>query len=193
MKNPLTKKFWIEKDPYFGLLLVAPILIWVLVTSMYPLIEAIILSVKNVGYAGTAGDFVGFKNYRTIIFQPAFLSSLWITLSWTILNVILQIGMGLIGAKILNQEFFGKQFVRNWIIIPWVMPSIVLATMGKWVLDPSLGIVNYLLKSLGLIHIPISFLSDVNLAFPWVVILNVWRWFPFFTVMLLAALQTVPD
>ncbi len=183
---------YLEKDPYFGLLLVAPILIWVMVTLIYPLIEAMALSFKNVGYAGTDGIFVGLKNYFNVMKQIVFLQSLWTTLVWTVLNVIFQIGIAILGAKILNQDFFGKNFIRNWIIVPWVLPSIVLATLGKWVLDPSLGIANYFLKSVGLIDTPISFLSDPNLALPWVIILNVWRWFPFFTVMLLAALQTVP-
>lgn len=182
----------LEKDPYFGLLLIAPILLWVMVTLLYPLIEAITLSVKNIDYAGTNGIFVGLKNYLNVMKQTVFIHSLWTTLVWTVLNVVFQIGIALLGAKILNQDFFGKNFIRNWVIVPWVLPSIVLATLGKWVLDPSLGLVNYFLRTIGLIDTPISFLSDINLALPWVIILNVWRWFPFFTVMFLAALQTVP-
>ncbi len=182
----------LEKDPYFGWILVAPILIWMMGTLLYPLFEAIILGFKNVGYAGTEGHWVGLKNYLALFSNDIFIKSLWITLIWTVANVVLQIGIALIGAKILNQDFFGKNFIRNWIIIPWVLPSIVLATLGKWILDPSLGIVNYILKSIGLIHAPISFLSDINTALPWVILLNVWRWFPFFLVMFLAALQTVP-
>ncbi len=182
----------LERDPWFGLMLVAPILIWIVASLLYPLLEAILLSLKNVGYAGTEGRFIGLRNYLNLLSQSSFYYSLWITLIWTVLNVVLQIGSALVGAKILNQDFFGKEFIRNWIIVPWVLPSIVLATLGKWVLDPSLGIVNYLLRHLGLIDAPLSFLSDVNLALPWVILLNVWRWFPFFVVMFLAALQTVP-
>ena len=180
------------KDPYFGFLLVIPILIWVLATLIYPLLEAVKLSLQNVGYIGTEGSFVGLKNYIRILREPDFLHALRVTIIWTVFNVILQLGLGLISAKILNQDFWGKKFIRNWIIIPWVLPSIVLATLGKWVLDPSLGLVNYLLRSIGLISEPIAFLSDVHHAMPWTIILNVWRWFPFFTVMFLAALQTIP-
>ncbi len=182
----------LEKDPWFGLILVVPLFVWVSGTLLYPLVEAAILSLKNVGYAGTAGEWVGFANYAKLGTSSVFRSSLWVTVVWTVLNVVLQLGLALLGAEILNQEFFGQKFIRNWIIIPWVLPSIVLATLGKWVLDPSLGVINYLLLHLGLVSHPISFLSVPALALPSVVVLNVWRWFPFFTVTFLAALQTVP-
>lgn len=180
------------RDPYFGLALVIPLFIWVLATLIYPLIEAVILSVKNVGYAGTSGNFVGLANYINLWKSETFLHSLWVSTIWTILNIVLQLGAALVGAVILNQDFFGKQFIRSWIIVPWVLPSIVLATLGKWVLDPSLGVINYLLRQFGLVSNPISFLSTPGLALPSVTILNVWRWFPFFTITFLAALQTIP-
>jgi len=182
----------LEKDPYFGLFLVLPLLLWVLATLLYPLGEALVLSFKNVGYVGTAGNFVGVKNYLKLFASTGFWATMWRTLVWTGLNVGLQIGLALLGAFILNQDFFGQRFVRNWIIIPWVLPSIVLATLGKWVLDPSLGVINYLLRSLGLIDKPISFLGNPSLALPAVTLLNVWRWSPFFLVTFLAALQTIP-
>jgi multiple sugar transport system permease protein len=180
------------KDPWFGLTLVLPLFAWVSATLLYPLAEAALLSLKNVGYAGTAGDWIGLANYLKVLKSPGFVQSLWVSVVWTALNVVLQLGTALVAAVILNQDFFGQRFIRNWIIIPWVLPSIVLATLGKWVLDPSLGVVNYVLQQLGLISGPISFLSIPALALPSVTLLNVWRWFPFFTVTFLAALQTVP-
>ena len=183
---------WLGRDPGFGLALVVPLFIWVASTLLYPLIEALILSFKNVGYAGTPGDYVGAANYLKLLGSEAFWRSTRLTVVWTVLNVVLQIVVALAGATILNQDFFGQRFVRNWIIIPWVLPSIVLATLGKWILDPSLGVVNYLLQQAGLIDQPISFLSNQSMALFAVTILNVWRWFPFFTVTFLAALQTIP-
>ena len=180
------------KDPYFGLILILPLFIWVVATLLYPLVATIELSLQNVGYAGTEGKFIGLKNYTTLLRDPEFRRAIWLTLEWTVWSVVLQIGLALGGAVILNQDFYGKEFVRTWIILPWVLPSIVLATLGKWILDPSLGVVNYLLTSFGIIDKAIPFLSTPKYAFWSVLLLNTWRWFPFFTVTLLAALQTIP-
>lgn len=180
------------KDPYFGLLLILPLFIWVVATLLYPLIATVELSLQNVGYAGTQGKFIGLRNYANLLRDPEFRRAIWLTLEWTVWGVVLQIGLALGGAVILNQDFYGKEFVRTWIILPWVLPSIVLATLGKWILDPSLGVVNYLLTSLGIIDKAIPFLSTPKYAFWSVMLLNTWRWFPFFAVTLLAALQTIP-
>ena len=183
---------WFGRDPGFGLILVVPLFLWVAATLLYPLIAAAVLSLKNVGYAGTTGNYVGLANYSRLLLSALFWRCVWLTVVWTALNVVLQLCLALAGAMILNQDFFGQRFVRNWIIVPWVLPSIVLATLGKWILDPSLGVVNYLLQQIGLIHSPISFLATPSLAMVTVTILNVWRWFPFFLVTFLAALQTIP-
>jgi multiple sugar transport system permease protein len=183
---------WFGKDPGFGLLLVVPLFVWVAATLLYPLIAAAVLSLKNVGYAGTVGSYVGLANYSRLLGSADFWHCVWLTVVWTGLNVGLQLGLALAGAIILNQDFFGQRFIRSWIIIPWVLPSIVLATLGKWILDPSLGVVNYLLRQGGLISTPISFPATPSYAMLTVTILNVWRWFPFFLITFLAALQTIP-
>ena len=155
------------------------------------MLEALRLSFQNVQYLGTAGKYVGLSNYRTILLSKDFQRSAGLTIWWTLLNTAGKILLALVCAFVLNQDYRGKTFVRNWIILPWVFPSIVLATMGKWLLDPTLGLINYILVSLGLIEKGISFLGNTTYALYVVTALNVWRWFPFFTVIFLAA-QTIP-
>ncbi len=182
----------LQRDPTFGYLLVLPLLTWGLLTLIYPLADAARLSLANVGYVGTAGRFVGLENYIRILASREFWRSAQVSVAWTALNVGLQLLLALISALVLNQEFKGREIVRNWIILPWLFPSIVLATMGKWVLDPTLGVVNYLLVKTGLLGAPVSFLGSTSMALYAVTAVNVWRWFPFFAVILLAALQTIP-
>ncbi len=182
----------LQRDPWFGYLLVLPMLAWVFLTLIYPLLDTVRLSLMNVGYVGTPGTFVGVDNYVRVLGSGEFWRSIRVSVLWTVLNVVLQFLLALTAALVLNQEFRGRQIVRNWIILPWLFPSIVLATMGKWVLDPTLGVVNYLLRATGLVRTPISFLGSPGLALYAVTAVNVWRWFPFFTVIILAALQTIP-
>lgn len=182
----------LQKDPYFGYLLVLPLVLWTVLTIVYPLLEALRLSLLNVGYVGAAGRFVGAANYVRILGSGEFWHTAGITVVWTALNTALQVAGGLIAALVLNQDFWGHEFARTWIILPWLMPSIVLATMAKWMLDPTLGVVNYLLLRAGVIHAPVSFLGTRALAFLSATIVNAWHWFPLFALMILAALQTIP-
>jgi len=182
----------IQKDPYFGYLLVLPLVVWTLLTVVYPLLDAMRLSLLNVGYVGAAGKFVGLANYAKILTSSTFWHTAELTVLWTVLNVALQVGGGLIAALVLNQDYWGKEFARTWIILPWLLPSIVLATMAKWMLDPTLGVVNYLLLRAGVLHAPVSFLGRPALAFVSASVVNAWHWFPLFALMILAALQTIP-
>ena len=169
-----------------------PLTIWVFATLIYPLAEAVRLSLLDVGYVGMPGSFVGLRNYMETMTDSEFIRSTRITLVWTVLNTVGIVVAGFVAALILNQDYRGKAFIRNWIILPWVFPSVVLATLGKWVLDPTLGLANYLLIQIGIIDRGISFLGSPIHAIYMTSALNVWRWFPFFTVIFLAALQTVP-
>ena len=180
------------RDPIYGILLVLPLTVWVFATLIYPLAEAIRLSLLDVGYVGMPGRFVGLRNYAGTLSDSEFIRSTRITLLWTVLNTVGIVIAGFIAALVLNQDYRGKVFIRNWIILPWVFPSVVLATLGKWVLDPTLGLANYLLIQVGIIDRGISFLGSPTQAIYMTAALNVWRWFPFFTVIFLAALQTVP-
>ncbi|HXX39132.1 MAG TPA: sugar ABC transporter permease [bacterium] len=182
----------LQKDPYFGYLLVLPLVVWTLLTIVYPFLDALRLSVFNVGYVGTAGRFVGLANYSKVLTSWEFWHTTEVTVWWTVLNVGLQVVGGLVAALVLNQEFWGHEFARTWIILPWLFPSIVLATIAKWMLDPTLGVVNYLLLHAGVVKAPISFLGTPGWAFLSATIVNAWHWFPLFALMILAALQTIP-
>jgi len=180
------------RDPIFGLLLVTPMLLWLTFTLMIPMIDAFRISFTSVRYLGAPGVFVGLSNFKRVLADPEFWQSVVHTLSWTVVNTAIQF-LGSIGvAIVLNQEFWGKNIVRNWIILPWVLPTIVLAIVWKWILDPSHGIVNHILFSFGLVDKPVEFLSSPRYALLTAVLINCWRWTPYFAVIVLAALQTVP-
>lgn len=192
MRGPSPVFARLQRDPYFGYLLILPLLVWTTLTLVCPLIDTVRLSLASVGYVGTPGEFIGLDNFIRILNGREFWRSMQVSLWWTVLNVAFQFLLALTSALVLNQEFRGREVVRNWIILPWLFPSIVLGTMGRWVLDPTLGVVNYLLLAAGVVDRPISFLGTPGIALYAVTAVNVWRWFPFFTVIILAALQTIP-
>lgn len=187
-----TLKRKITEDPFFGFLLVAPLLGWVLATLVYPLLYALQLGFYNIRYVGTPAQFIGFSNYSRILGDSEFWKACLRSLIWTACNVVFQVLGSLLVALVLNQRFRGRTLIRNWIVIPWVLPTVVLAIMWTWILDPTHGVVNYLLKRWGLITLPLKFLSSPAWVMPTVIFINVWRWTPYFAIIVLAALQTIP-
>lgn len=180
------------KDPLFGLLLVSPLLLWVLLTLVYPLVFTTQLSFANLRYIGMPPRYIGFANYFRMLGDGEFWGALVRSLIWTFSNVVLQVLGSLVVALILNQKFFGRTFVRNWIILPWVLPTVVLAIMWTWILDPTHGVLNYLITQTGWTAGPIKFLGSPQWVMPTVIVINVWRWTPYLAIIMLASLQTIP-
>lgn len=180
------------RDPVFGYILVAPLMLWLVVTLFYPLVRAVVVSFLGIDYFGQSGSFVGFENYARLVRTEDFHMPFLRSLLWTTANVAVQFLLAFGSALVLDMDFFGKKFLRNWIITPWVIPVIVIAVIWRWMLDPTFGVVNFLLQQSGLLSEPIAFLGSVNIAMISAIIINSWRWFPFYAIILLASLQTVP-
>ena len=95
-------------------------------------------------------------------------------------------------ALILEQTFPGVRVARTWIILTWIVPTIVVVIVWRWLLSTSGGMINPLLVELGIINQPVGFFSSAGSAMTTLVLINSWRWFPFMAVMLLAGLQRIP-
>ena len=175
-----------------GYLFVLPLLLWLAGTILYPLFSTFYLSVLNIKIIGSGGKFVGFDNYLRVLKLSHFWAASWRSLLWVLGNAILQTLLAFITALILQQKFVGRNFARVWVILPWIVPTVVVVVIWRWLLTASGGIINYLLVSLGLVARPIGFFSTRGRAFASVIAINSWRWFPFVTVILLAALVRIP-
>jgi multiple sugar transport system permease protein len=137
--------------------------------------------------------FVGLDNFRRAFADQAFWMSLARSAYWVAGNLALQFALGLAFALVLNARFPLRGLVRGLILISWVTPSAVTAMMWIFMLDGQSGIVNDLLVRIGLLGTAFPFLSRPGTAMPSVILANVWFGVPFFAVMLLAALQSIPD
>lgn len=182
-----------NNDKALGIILVMPVIIWFSIILIYPFVNTIQLSFSNLRLFGTDANFVGFRTYQRLLEDENFLICVRNSLVWTFVNVILQIILGLMTAVLLNEKFFGCNFLRTWIIIPWVIPYSVIAVIGRWMLSSTFGVINWVFTSIGLISKPIAFLGTMQLAMPTVIMINVWKWFPFVGIMYLAVLQGIPE
>ncbi len=137
--------------------------------------------------------FIGLDNFRRAFADQTFWMSLGRSAYWVAGNLVFQLALGLAFALVLNARFPLRGLVRGLILIPWVTPSAATAMMWIFMLDGQAGIVNDLLVRAGILDAFFPFLSRPATAMPSVILANVWSGVPFFTVMLLAALQSIPD
>ncbi len=181
-----------RKDSLLGILLVAPLIIWLAGTILYPLLSAIRTSFLDVGIIGSGGKFVAFDNYSFILSSGDFWKALGRSFVWVIGNSLMQTIAAFITALILMQPFKGQRVARIWVILSWIVPTVVVVIIWRWLLGTSGGIVNYLLMTLKIVPRPIGFFANANSAFASVVLINSWRWFPLMSLILLAAMQGIP-
>lgn len=173
--------------------LLAPAFVVTLVIVFMPMVQAVWTSFYDlILFKPNASKFVGFGNYVKLFNDPVFWAALWNTLLWIGLTVPLQIGLGLLTALLLNREFPWRGLARALIIIPWALPSVVIALMWRWIYDPNTGVLNDILIYLSVVQAAVPWLADPKVAIYAIIATLTWQGFPFFAVMILAGLQGIP-
>jgi multiple sugar transport system permease protein len=174
-----------------GLLFVLPTTVVMLAIIGYPLLETLRLSVSQVQLGQSSTPFVGFANYSAVLSDRIFPVALRNTFVWTALSVIAILFIGVGAALLVNERFPGRALIRSLILVPWVVPAIVVAVVWKWLYNPDFGMLDDALARAGLASLRTNWLSDPRTALYWVVLVNVWKNFPFAMLMALAGLQSV--
>ncbi|WP_309084387.1 sugar ABC transporter permease [Chelativorans sp.] len=176
-------------------LMVLPAVVVVIGVVVYPLASGIITAFYDVTLrtlnSGSA-EFVGLRNFERVLADPAFVQASVNTVIWVVLNVVVQLALGLALALLLHRAMPGIGFFRSGILVPWVVPSVVAVLTWRWMYDPSVGIANELLVRLGLIDNYHPWLGDTSTALYAVTVESIWKGTPFVMLLLLAALQLVP-
>lgn len=174
-------------EPY---LLLLPALVLVGVFAVFPLLRSIWFSLNSISPFSGRMDFVGASNFRAVLADD-FGLYLGNTAGWVLGAVGLQLVGGLVLALLLDSRFPLRGVYRGLVMIPWATPSVLVALMWKWLLDPNYGVINRVLLGLGLVDRPVEFLSSNATALPTLVAVDVWQGIPLFAIMILAALQAV--
>ncbi|MFZ4452850.1 carbohydrate ABC transporter permease [Salibacterium aidingense] len=171
---------------------ILPALLFFLFIVAYPLFTVLwdSFQIKNLINPETQG-FAGLDNYISVLQNPNFIPALWNTIGWTVLSVTGEYVLGITSALALNQKIKGRAIFRGIIIIPWVVPIVIAGMTWTWMLTPDYGVLNIWMADLGLIDEPYYWLGEKDTSLLTVVIVNIWRSFPFYTICFLAALQAV--
>ena len=175
-----------------ALVLVAPALALLAAVLAWPLLAGLHLSFHDARIVGTTGAFVGLANYAEVLGDPAFWASARLSLAWVAANAALQTVLALAAALILHQRWRGVAVARTWIVLSWLVPTVVVVMIWRWLFSTSGGVVNPALIGLGLTERPVGFFATPHGAFATLVFINSWRWFPFIALMILAGLTRIP-
>jgi trehalose/maltose transport system permease protein len=135
----------------------------------------------------------GQGEWEGVLADPRWWRSVWNTIWFAVVSVSFETLFGLIIALVLHRNFRGRGLVRAAILIPWAIPTIVSAKMWAWMLHDQFGIVNDMLMRIGAIDAPIAWTASSSTAMVAVLIVDIWKTTPFMALLILAALQMVPD
>jgi multiple sugar transport system permease protein len=180
----------LEDERWLAFLLLVPTVVLLGLFIAYPFVRGILLSVTN-SRVGVAGDFVGFANYYKIWNDSIFRTAVYNTFLYTAVTSVFKLGLGLWLALLLNRNFRGKAFTRAFILLPFIIPTVLSTFAWRWMFDPTFSVINWSLYHLGVIGGRINWLGDPDLAMISIIIVNIWRGVPFFAISLLAGLQTI--
>lgn len=180
----------LRRMPYW---LLSPAVLATLIVVFYPMLQAGITSLYyEILWKPKATRFIGLDNFIAIARDPVFWASLGRTALWIGITVPLQLALGFITALLLNQQFRWRTLARSLILIPWALPSVVIGLMWSWIYHPQVGLLNDLLLRVGMLNSAIPWLADPATALYSIIAALVWQGFPFFAIMILAGLQTIP-
>ncbi len=200
-----------EREARLAFWMLAPTFTIVFAIVIFPVIWNLWLSLKPV----SLGDLRGaplFKlnltlgNFFKVFRDPDFVRTLSTTVIYAVLGSVLSILLGLMAAMLVQEEFPGRSLVRGLLISPYIAPVVAVTFTWSFILDPQLGVLNWLAVEKGLLAQPIPFLSQrwwnlellgirmrIPLALTSVILFEGWRYFPFAFLFILARLQAIPN
>jgi multiple sugar transport system permease protein len=180
----------------FAYALLAPAFLLVLALMAYPLGQAVNLSLREgrVMNLDRVNELpITLDNYRRVLTRDSTWHSLWLSVVYTVASTSVAFVIGLGAALILNRRFAGRRVLRTLVLLPWAVPGVIVSIGFLWLLDSSYGVVNYFLRTSGLITSDPAWFFNRDTALTAVILPTVWKGYPFFCLMLLAALQSIPS
>jgi multiple sugar transport system permease protein len=180
----------LEDERWLALVLLLPTVILLALFIAYPFGKGVELSITD-AKVGVPGAFVGAQNFIALANDSIFRVAVQNTFVYTAVTTVLKLALGLWLALLLNRHFRGKALIRAFVLLPFIIPTVLSTFAWKWMFDPTFSVINWTLFQLGLIHGRINWLGDPELAMISIIIVNVWRGVPFYAISLLAGLQTI--
>ncbi len=176
-------------------MLLIPVLLLIAVFVLYPMVQGVLVSLYDTrDLIPRANEYAGLANFVRLFQSQETLTTIRVTLVYVFATTVAATLLAMAGALVLNTSFRGRALFRAAVTVPWGTPLVASALIWFWMFDPQYGVINYAIRLLGLSHQGIAWLINPHWALPAVALVDVWRTFPFGTLVLLTALQAIdPD
>jgi multiple sugar transport system permease protein len=175
--------------------MLVPALVLLTLRIYLPVVQGLTLAFRHYNMLNLSNTgFNWFANFRVVILDVnvSFLRILVNTFVWVVASLVLQFVLGFSLALLIRKPFWGRGLYASCVFYAWALSGFAIGLVWAWLFNGQFGLVNDVLMRLGVIAHPIGFLSNPRLAMMSVIVANVWYGIPFFAIMLLAALQSVP-
>ncbi|WP_176730334.1 carbohydrate ABC transporter permease [Devosia insulae] len=179
----------LSRPSVIALVLLTPLLAALGFFIVVPAFQLLWISLTNLT-PGRPAEFIGLDNYGYVLSDPAFIAALLRNIAFVLVVVVLEVGVGFAIALVLQLRFPLRSLWFAIILAPFAVSPIVAVVMWKYMLDPTFGIVNYAIASLGLPTVP--WMTDAATSMAVIIIVAVWKEFAFTTIVLFAALTSIP-
>jgi multiple sugar transport system permease protein len=195
----VTRPAWrledLSESRYWAYYLLLPSLLLVAAVALYPVTSGVWLSFQRYNLLrAPVPSFVGLMQYADLAADSVFWTTVRNTAVWVVVGALSQFLLGLVTALALNRKGLRVGLLlRLGLLLPWLMPTVVAGHMWSLLLDSRIGVINDLLVRIGLLHGYVAWFAQSETAMGSVLLVDLWKNFPFFTLLLLAGLQGVPD
>ena len=179
---------WFGPEARVAWLFILPSLIGFTVFYAVPAVRGLLISFTNWDML-TTPKFVGVDNYTKLLSDPAFWDSLGKTVIYVLLNIPLQTILAVSLASLIDRVT-KSSLIRAIFVMPWLLPPVTVALIWLWMLDPTLGFVNNVLRTLS--RPTLSFLGSPDQAMPSIALINIWQYTGYTSLLFFAGLQTIP-
>lgn len=187
----LTPRRTRSQSPLSGVLLLVPTIVAVGAISLAPIAITFIQAFRNTTLSVQSDEFTGMANISRLFADDVFRQAWWNTIRFVGVATLAETILGVAFALVLHRQFAGRGMVRAAILIPWVIPTVVTSRIFEWMFDGEIGVVNFMLTTLGLVSDNVNFLGSESTALTTLIFADVWKTTPFMTLLVLAALQSV--
>lgn len=185
------QRSWWNKPSRIAYVFLAPSAVLLLVFNILPLLSSFYISMLNMKVSLDGAEFIGLGNFAEALGDRYFINSLKVTIQYTLMEVPVQMVIGLILSALLTKNTFLNQIFRSIYFLPIVCSATVVGVMWNLILHSNIGLAVYWLEKLG--SGKVSFLNNPDIALYVVIFISVWRTFGISTVILVSAMQNVPS
>ncbi len=183
-----------RNEVFFAAVLLLPALAILALVIFYPLVQALLLSMKDAALLNvTVAPFTGLDNFEQLLGDEVFWTAVKNTFVLTTVSIAGSLVLGMSLALVLNENLPFRNFFRGIALIPWVVPGVVVALLTLYMFNSQVGVIDYVLVKLGVTERFVDWFGSTRNALWAIILANIWNQTPFYMLMMLAGLQTVPE